>query len=334
MKHWDEVLNMVKNDDNGKWDAMESVKNLRMNPAGKLELNEIPATAPVEKNGGLGFTDHAFGQLCGRLEIPAKYMRRLPSELRATCMNYDLLKLGSQDAGKEFLIRAKGNAVRGILSDKYSRIDNNEIVEIFNGLASDFQNQVREFHIDDRGIWMKILIDDLRAWDPSHRASELKMGLLIGNSEVGCRAVSVEPFVYREACTNDMVTQMESSVRIQHIHIKPAQLRMMVAESMNKALKAGDEVMDRFVKAYEETVDRPSDVIAALAAKRGLSQEKTDAAKLAFAAEPMDNKFGVINAFTATARQLNGDDRVDMERFAGSLLKADLSRVKLDEVSV
>lgn len=330
---WDRVVDMVKDDDTGKWDAVESARKLRMDDDGLVTLSEYPETAKLPDGGalpGLELTDFAFGQLCGRLEIPAKYMRRLPPSLRAKCVNHDLLKLSS-NGGRQFLLRCKGNMVRGFLSDQYSRINNAEIVDIFSVLSKDFQHQVRGLHLDDRGIWMKILIDDLRAWDPSHKDGELKMGLLVGNSEVGCRAVSVEPFVYRFACTNDMVIQMDSSVRITHIHIKPSQLKMMVAESMNKALKAGDEVMDRFVKAYEETVERPMDVIAALAAKRGLSQEKTDRVKVAYAAEPFENKFGVVNAFTRAARAEAGDDRVDMERFAGSLLNVDLSKVKLED---
>ena len=167
---------------------------------------------------------------------------------------------------------------------------------------------------------MKILINDLRTWDPSDRASELKLGLLLGNSEIGCRAVSVEPFIYRLACCNDAVIQQETSITIRHVHLKARELRGRVAESVNNALKGGDEALEAFARSYEEEVENPADVIRSLAEKYGLSQETTDQVLLSHASEPFQNRFGIINAFSHVAQKLEGDARVEMERFAGSLL--------------
>lgn len=329
MRSWTEVLDMVRSDDTGKWDAVASAGELEMDEEdGCIRHSGNQAVEPSKTRP----TDFALGQVCSRLEVPAKYVRRLPPSLRAQCINHDMRRMAAER--KRFLLRCKGDAMRGFLSDKYSRIDNSEIVDTFNTLAKDFTHQVRDFHLDDRGIWMKILVNDLREWDPVHKSEKLEMGLLVGNSEVGCRSVTVEPFVYREACTNDMVVQLGASVKVFHIHIKPSELRLKVAQSMNTALKAGDKVMDKFVKSYEESVEKPVDVIEALAKKRGISQERTDSVKLAFEADAHENKFGVVNAFTRAAQALNGDDRVEMERFAGSLLDQDLSKVKLLEQEV
>ena len=311
-RSWNDVIDMVRRDDNGKWDAEKKAKDLWMNSDGKLVLQGNGACRTI------GLTDHAFTQMCGKLELPARYMRRIPGELRAKCFNNDLEARAGE--GKNFLLRCKGDMARAFLSEKYSRIDNSVILEIFEKLARGFQHQVRSFHLDEHGCWMKILIDDLRTWDPSDRVSELKVGLLLGNSEVGCRAVTVEPFVYRLACTNDAVIQQEDAINIRHVHLKARELRGRVAESMNTALKGGGGALEAFTRAYEEEIENPADIIKKLAEKHGMTQETTDQVLLGYASEPHESRFGVINAFSHVAQKLEGDARVEMERFAGSLL--------------
>ncbi len=53
-----------------------------------------------------------------------------------------------------------------------------------------------------------------------------------------------------------------------------------------------------------------------------LSQKFTDEVLSSYEAEPEPNRFGLINAFTAAARQLAPLQRIEMERFAGTLLEA------------
>ena len=67
-----------------------------------------------------------------------------------------------------------------------------------------------------------------------------------------------------------------------------------------------------------------------MAKKARYSQKFTDTVKESYEGEPMANKWGVINAFTAAAQNLEGDRRVDVERMAGHLLIApDITRFKM-----
>lgn len=329
MRTWEDVREQVELDDRNKWDMAVDANKLKMFDDGTFSIpgEEGPDLSDLgkpheEQRVMVRPNDYALGQLCGRLEIPARYLRRLPSNLQAQLINHDLEKV--ENGNRRFMLRCKGSMIRAFLTEKYSRIDNREVLDIVSNLALQIDHQFREFYLDERGFWAKILLDDLRVWDPSHSSTELKLGLLIGNSEVGARSISIEPFIYRYACTNDMVIQEDKALHQRHMHLKTRELRLRVIEAVNDAIEGGDDVLDQFAKSVEEEVEHPSAVIARLAKKRGLSEKLRDQVKSSYEEEPNKTRFGIINAFTATARKLEGDNRVDLERFAGKLLAAKL----------
>jgi len=311
---WEQILSKVEADDQNKWDCEDVAAGLVAYGDNESSVKLITEANAKE----LDMTDHAFAQVCGRLKIPPRYLRRVESRLQAECLNFDLKQVADD---KKFLLRCKGNLLRGFLSDKYSKIENRDVLDIFQEISQSMSHQVRSFHLDDRGCWMKILVNDLRKWDPSNKSKELFVGLLLGNSEVGARSVSVEPFVYRLACTNDMVIQTESVIRERHMYLTPAELKIRVAKGLNAALETGGEVLDRFIGAHQEKVEKPGEVIMRIARQRGISQKMTDQIRLSYEEEPEPTRFGVINAFTRAAQTLETDARVEMERLAGHLLE-------------
>ena len=79
-------------------------------------------------------------------------------------------------------------------------------------------------------------------------------------------------------------------------------------------------LLDAFLKNKEEPVPDPVETIRKLAAQRKLSQKLTDEVISSFQAEPEPTRFGVINAFISAAQKLAPLQRIDVERFAGTLL--------------
>jgi hypothetical protein len=55
-----------------------------------------------------------------------------------------------------------------------------------------------------------------------------------------------------------------------------------------------------------------------------LSHKLTDDVVSSYLIEPEPNRFGMINAFTNAAQRLAALQRIEMERFAGTLLEAPL----------
>ena len=67
-------------------------------------------------------------------------------------------------------------------------------------------------------------------------------------------------------------------------------------------------------------MEDPVETIRKIADARQFSQKLTDEMVSSYLVEPDANPFGLINAFTNTAQKLGPLQRIEMERFAGTLL--------------
>jgi len=307
---WSEVEARIVDDDRGKWDRKVPAPQLEIGDGGKL----------VATNGGpapdaLTLSDLATSQLCERLNIPATYYRRLPAEMKATVANFDLKRLEE----RTFLLRGKGTHVRAFLSGEYVAYDNRQIAETVETLVKSDTIRIKAFVLEETNCFLKIVSEDLL--EP---ASGLKAGIMIGNSEVGMGSVSVEPFVFRKACTNDLVVSADKAFRHAHIHFTPHELTRRMAEAIGDGFVVASHVLDTFLKTKDEPIPDPLAVIRKIADDRKLSQKLRDEVVARYIAEPESNRFGVINAFTGAAQTLAPLARIDMERFAGNLLTASL----------
>jgi hypothetical protein len=89
----------------------------------------------------------------------------------------------------------------------------------------------------------------------------LKASIMIGNSEVGMGSVSVEPFVFRKPCTNDLIVSQEKSFRHAHIHLTAYELSRRMAEAISEGFRVASSVLDAFLKTREVKVVDPVQVI-------------------------------------------------------------------------
>ena len=71
-------------------------------------------------------------------------------------------------------------------------------------------------------------------------------------------------------------------------------------------------------------MEDPVETIRKIAKARKFSPKLTDEVVSSYLVEPEANRFEVINAFTNAAQKLGPLQRIEMERFAGTLLEAPL----------
>lgn len=307
---WNDVTTRIVDDDRGKWD--------RKVPAAEMWLGSNAQL--VAMNGGpipdaLAMSELATSQFCGRLGIPVAYYRRLPSDMKATVANFDLKRL----ADHNFVLRGKAGRVRAFLSGEYVAYDNAQIAEVAETLLRNGNLTVKSFTLEETHYFLKVVSEELV--DPP---SGLKAGIMIGNSEVGLGSVSVEPFVFRKACTNDLVVADDKAFRHAHIHLTQNELSRRMAEAIGETFRVASETLDRFLEAKSDPIPDPIAVIRKLSEERKLSQRFTDEIVGRYIAEPEQSRFGLINAFTAAAQTLAPLQRIEMERYAGNLLTATL----------
>jgi hypothetical protein len=307
---WKTVSDKIVQDDQNKWDRKVAGRELRISSSGVLELS----------NGGsdgatYSLSEVATSQMCQKLEIPVKYYRRLPDEMKATVANYDINRMN----GHSYLLRGKGEWIRAFLSAEYVAYNNSEIAETVQSLLSKGALSMTSFVLEETHMFLKIVSEEI--WD---RESGLKAGIMIGNSEVGMGSVSVEPFVFRKPCTNDLIVSQEKSFRHAHIHLTGYEMTRRMAEAVSEGFRASSSVLSTFLKAREEPVVDPVETIRKIAEERNFSKKFSDELVSGYLAEPDPNRFGVINAFTRAAQGLSPLQRIEMERFAGRLLEGAL----------
>jgi hypothetical protein len=308
---WKTVSEKIVQDDQNKWDRKVSGQELRISGSGACELSNGDSEGKT-----YSLSEVATSQMCQKLEIPVKYYRRLPDEMKATVANYDINRLN----GHSYLLRGKGDWIRAFLSAEYVAYNNSEIAETVQGLLGQGALTMKSFVLEETHMFLKIISKEI--WDVE---SGLKAGIMIGNSEVGMGSISVEPFVFRKPCTNDLIVSQETSFRHAHIHLTAYELTRRMAEAVSEGFRVASSVLDVFLKAREAPIQDPVETIRKIAEARKFSQRLADEVVSSYLVEPEANRFGVINAFTNSAQRLAPLQRIEMERFAGTLLEAPLN---------
>jgi hypothetical protein len=307
---WKSVSEKIVQDDQNKWDRKVSGQELRLSGSGVLELSNGDSAGKT-----YSLSEVATSQMCQKLEIPVKCYRRLSDEMKATVANYDIGRMN----GHSYLLRGKGEWIRAFLSAEYVAYNNSEIADTVQSLLGNGALSMKSFVLEETHMFLKIISDEI--WDVE---SGLKAGIMIGNSEVGMGSVSVEPFVFRKPCTNDLIVSQEKSFRHAHIHLTAYELTRRMAEAVSEGFSVASSMLDAFLKTREDPIQDPVETIRKIAEARKFSQKLTDEVVSSYLVEQEANRFGVINAFTNAAQRLAPLQRIDMERFAGTLLEAPL----------
>lgn len=343
-----EVQDAIAADDLGKWDTLVRRDDLA------LHNGQLTGFAPADASdasASLTPTSWATGQLCARLGIPVTYYRKCPVELQDIQVNHwlkhatrrsndsDSLGVdgfadggsnghtsnGSRSNGSQpqetWQLRAKGDTLRAILSERYTPLDNRTLLQELEPLLSS-RYRVDWFGLSEESLHLRIV-------DP-HKCREvlpddpLTVGIHLSNSEVGFRALTVDALVYRLVCTNGLIRLVKgkSLLRQRHIHIAQPRFVAALAEAVEGALLAADGFLDELQRTTRTPVPQVETTLERLGEAWGLSDEAQQAAKAVLKREvsaQQDTLYGVINAFTSVAQSLPDEARYDLEVLAGNL---------------
>lgn len=324
---WAAVTDQVTADDQGKWDLLLSRDTLRFEN-GRLGF---PRRMAEGHPNNLALTPWATGQFCQKLGMPAAYFRRCPPVLQDVQANHwlhagDALPQGGSEGNGDlrWLLRAKGETLRGVLSERYTRIGNRETLGALAPLLSE-KFQVRWFALTDESLHLRLtdpkLIRDVLPGDP------VMAGLHIGNSEVGSRSITVDAMVYRLVCQNGLVRLVKGKSVFQqrHIGINPREMREALSNAVREAVMQSTAFIERLIDATRVTIDDPYGVIATIASDWILSRKVEMQIREALELEPTRQQgtlYGLVNAVTQVAQSLAPDERYTLETLAARLLES------------
>lgn len=301
----------VRADDMGKWDTIVPRQNVQMCDGrlsfGGREQPLVPST-------------WATSQLCARLGIPAPYFRKCPHDLQDEQANY-WLEHGPQKPSETWLMRAKDENLRAVLSKRYSPLDNATLLDELRMLLPD-SYRVDWFGLQDESLHLRVV-------DPTRTREllpddALTVGIHVVNSEVGLRSVTVDAMVFRLVCTNGLIRLVKgkSLLRQRHLHISHHRFVGALGEAVDNALKESEGFLNQLATATQTPVPDISDVMEKIAQRWNLSDETQESAKLALRQEnasQQESLYGLVNAYTSAAQRLPDSGRYDLEVLAGNL---------------
>lgn len=322
--------------------SMDEVRNKIKEQRAKSEDLTVPmsefymdtdGTISVRNTGQrFQFNEFSMTQAFNRLGIPVRYGKKLMRErpdLVAEEFNHWKNKENKVVLFRNRRIDTRTSVIRGFLSDSYTKYDDIDLVDtlIQSGLGEKFGSAL-VFYTDDRRFHLRFIMEDMEVVAGKTVTSLddiLNVGVDVINSEVGASSLVISPLVYRQVCTNGMRAwrQSEDSSRFRHAYKTQQVFYANVVQSISYAIRGGDEMMNMFLETHspEMAVENPLDVIQELTKDSIYSKETTEKIKDNYLIEPDRTWYGVLNAFTRTARDMEDEKRMEMEQFAGDLLK-------------
>lgn len=336
----DEVRDRICTDDAGKWDNLLDTGEMLFRD-GRLTF---PRLYRADHPKGLTLTRWATSQMCQRLNIPSAYFRRCPPALQDHQANHWMRLMeterekesahngsgsnsrnGHHHTGRDrWLLRAKNDVLRGVLSERFTRFDNTDLLtSLLPSLETRFE--VGWFALTDESLHLRLLDPTLsREVLPNDR---LVAGLHISNSEVGKRSVTIDALVYRLVCQNGLVRLVKGKSLLQrrHVAITTAHMEMALRNAIREALMQSTGFMERLSWATSQHVKDVPGMLDTLALEWGLSQVLRGKVQDAILTEPRtqhETLYGLVNGLTSAAQGLEADERYTLETLAGKLLES------------
>lgn len=323
-------------------DCFDTKTTSRSFTFGRANSLSFGLPASTVKTGGT-LTPYALEQLTYRLDAPpARWLldsSHCPEEEKVKIIN-DLLDLRPE---QKTLLRSKGETIRAVLSDRYTKFDNTTLVEMLGEAVQGLGTEAR-VHRAEVG-------DELRAYvllpqitfapDPSSRPGNhpgnggLHPAIYVRNSEIGSGSAGFYGGLYRASCENGAIygwnRDADRAFSFRHAYVQEATMRVLVAEAIGVALNMTEEAAARFVASQEVHLEPPNlrGIVDGWAAKYGLSVEASTNWLAAVTSESAaygrvddPRAFDLINAATYTAQARPALERELMERAAGEMLSS------------
>ncbi len=355
------VRERVRKDALDKWDALTPRAQIRLH-GGRLWF---PEAAQSDFAASLRPTPWAVAQFCQRLGIPAGYFRKCPSRLQDLQFNHWIKQapgrpeedcapapertddeappeeLQSEEPdgpspSDPWLLRMKGDALRGVLSSRYARLDHDLLLDCLTpllpqGFAVDW------FSLDDAGLHLRLV--DPRKPQSVLAGDDLLCGIHLANSEVGKRAVTVDALVYRLVCQNGLIRLVrgKSLLYRRHVYLSAPRFQEALEGAVLGALDEAGRFVEQIRTAARTPVPDVQAVLAQLGRQEALSKSFLEAAEKSLRSEPsgqQETVWGLANGLTQAAQALSPDDRYAVEALAGRLIEHGPPRLAAPQAAV
>jgi hypothetical protein len=165
--------------------------------------------------------DVALNQIATKIGLSKKYLDKMMDGHKSILQ--DNINYWFHNTPKQQMVRTIDGTARAFLSDKYKRVDNDDIAKAVLPILIDKKYDVKSCAITDTKMYIKASLPSLQR--EVTVGDVVESGVIISNSEVGHGSVDVSPFIYRLVCDNGMKV---NDARLNSRHLTSSQATRMV----------------------------------------------------------------------------------------------------------
>jgi hypothetical protein len=323
-------------------DAIASTKSLQFEGRKMGYGGASPLFANALEQGTLN--DWSANQLCQKLDAPSMAWlfepKHCPEELEADILN----KLCQLRPEANLLIRSKGDNVRAVLSDQYTKFDNTTMIDLVEEAIDTMKVSplVKRVSTGDEMSAYVLIPEITFANDPRSKGGtegNLHPAIHISNSERGGGTAKIVGAVFSGYCQNGMIFgwSANETMAVRHRYISQPVMGALIAQSIALGFKMSEEAAKKFVASQEIHVEKAnlSNLVDDWSRTYGISVPTKENWLAQITGEinrnerPEDPRlFDVINGATWLAQTLPVDESILMERVAGDMLASQFPRAR------
>lgn len=285
-------------------------------------------------------TEHALRQIGARLGIPTKILTNwydgdstditvvsdiLANGKRRLLQSKETVdEDGNPIEAKDFLFRTrKDGTLRAMLTKKYKKMDNLWYLESLSKIIPDGRLSHWDKCDGSDTIYGNVLIpDSLRA----EKDSDYGGGVSVGNSEIGVRTLSCNPWLFRWICFNGTIWDKIKGVSYIKKHLgnkidytkEFERLRDNITKQIPLIPQHIDMLQNTKNLTWSSTVYK---LLAQAANDLVLTKKQANTMLESYEVEPEKSCFGLINAITRASQKMPSDVWVSMDTYAAKLME-------------
>ena len=271
---------------------------------------------------------YALGQLSSKIGVPVRYLDKCIQSGRID-LAQDNVNSWLEDYNKDLFIREFSGGIRGVLSNKYSVCDSQEILEAVDDAVDLSKYKVKGSFLNEERLHVRLIGKEMLPID----GEDLFAGLFLDSSDVGRNILTVKFGIYKQICTNGLVIARAGGTLFEQKHIG------ITAEEFHdglvKSLQNVDLLTDHAVEWVQRAKNRynhwsvetehPEDIeefVAYIRQQTNLSDDSAHKVISLMQTKYEDTRWGLINGITEVAQDFTLERRLELERIAGSMLVA------------
>lgn len=309
-----------------KWKDFTIKSFARLTSDGKVEFTGTEDVFGAQKvTQQANITEHAFGQICNAVGVPAGYMIKcLDKHQEALAINnYDTWAGIAEQ--RDQIIRTYDDVIHAQVTSRYNVFDHSDVMH---GIMDAMDNPKISGRYEANQAFLspdKLHIRFVDFDHPIRTAGDvLHTGFTINSNNVGSGAFSIKYFIYRFACKNGIVRVQNGGMLFRQTHLNSfREIGPQLFCDVICRVKELDEMTKKQIEAAANLQLDDAELEQNLAkAQKDLHFGKTGKEKIL---ELVDgtydhSQWGLINAITETAQEYTLDTRLDMEEWCGRQL--------------